>query len=357
MEPKIEIETKIISYNDPTYFIADIAANHDGNFERAIKLINLAKEAGADAAKFQNFIAPKIVSDFGFKSLKERQAHQANWKKSVLDVYSEASISREWTKKLKAECDKAGIHYFSSPYDFESVDHIDPYVSVYKIGSGDITWLEILEYIAKKNKPILLATGASDISDVKRAVATILPINKKLAIMQCNTNYTASIDNYKYIQLRVLETYKKLFPDHVLGLSDHTQTLATTLGAVCLGARIIEKHFTDDNFRDGPDHKFAMNPKTWREMVDRTRELERALGNGQKKVEENEKESIVVQQRSIRAAREIAPGEIITRNDVEILRPCPSDGIKPYDLKNIIGAKAEKKILMGDIIRWDDIGR
>ena len=142
----IRIGKHMLGKNQPTYFIADIAANHDGDFERAKKLIGLAKECGADAAKFQNFQAPKIVSDYGFKSLGGQQSHQAKWKKSVFEVYKSASVPFEWTEGLKKECDKVGIDFFSSPYDFEAIDMLDSFVPAYKIGSGEIDWLEALQY-------------------------------------------------------------------------------------------------------------------------------------------------------------------------------------------------------------------
>jgi N-acetylneuraminate synthase len=272
----------------PTYFIADIAANHDGDLERAKDLIYKAKEAGADAAKFQHFRAETIVSDVGFQKLGTQQSHQAGWNKSVVEVYRDASVSTDWTEALKDTCDRAGITFFTSPYDFDLVDHIDPYVPAYKIGSGDITWIEMIQLVASKQKPYILATGASSTDDVVRAVHAALSINPKLVLMQCNTNYTGSIENMRYVHLNVLKTYRSMFPEMILGLSDHTPGHATVLGAVALGARMIEKHFTDDIDRNGPDHKFSMDPKSWRDMVDRTRELEAALGAGLKKVEANE---------------------------------------------------------------------
>jgi N-acetylneuraminate synthase len=253
---EIQIGPHTIGENHPTYFIADISANHDGDLERAKMLIHLAKEAGADAAKFQNFRAPKIVSDYGFKSLGGQLSHQSGWRKSVFEIYQDASLPFEWTPVLKAECDRAGLDYFSSPYDFDAVDMLDPYVPAHKIGSGDITWPEILEHIAWKGKPVILATGASTIGDVQRAVHIILPINPQLVVLQCNTNYTASLENYDHIHLRVLNTYHTMFPDLILGLSDHTAGHAAILGAVTLGARVIEKHFTDDTHRVGPDNPF-----------------------------------------------------------------------------------------------------
>ncbi|NLG73102.1 MAG: N-acetylneuraminate synthase [Chloroflexi bacterium] len=349
---EIQIGSHTIGENHPTYFIADISANHDGDLERAKLLIHLAKEAGADAAKFQNFRAPKIVSDYGFRSMGQQVSHQASWKKSVFEVYQDASIPFEWTPILKEECDRVGIDYFSSPYDFEAIDMLDPYVPAFKIGSGDITWTEALVRMAQYGKPVILATGASDLGDVQRAVHTILKINPQLVLMQCNTNYTGSLDNFNHIHLRVLTTYRTLFPDLILGLSDHTPGHATVLGAVALGARVIEKHFTDDPTRVGPDHPFSMTPSTWREMVDRTRELERALGSPDKFVADNEKETVIVQRRCLRAGRDIKAGEVFTREMIDVLRPATPGAILPYEIEAVIGCKARVDIPCGKELRW-----
>ncbi|NSW51309.1 MAG: N-acetylneuraminate synthase family protein [Anaerolineae bacterium] len=337
---------------NPTYFIADIAANHDGDLNRAKMLIRLAAECGANAAKFQNFRAPEIVSDYGFRHLGGQQSHQSAWKKSVVEVYADASIPFEWTPELKAACDDAGIDYFSSPYDFDAIEMLDSFVPAYKIGSGDITWLEVIEKMAKRGKPVILATGAANIGDVQRAVHTIYRHNLNLVLMQCNTNYTADPKNYDHIHLRVLNTYKAMFPEAVLGLSDHTYGHATVLGAVALGARVVEKHFTDDNNRVGPDHKFAMNPTTWTDMVENTRLLERALGVADKFVTGNEQDTVIIQQRCLRAKRAIHKGETITREMISVLRPATPGAIKPYEIEAVIGTAASVDIAEGQELSW-----
>ena len=352
----IKIAEQLIGPSHPTYFIADISANHDGKIDRAVQLIRQAKEAGADAAKFQNFRAPQIVSDYGFKALGGQLSHQAAWEKSVFEVYADASIPFEWTPILKEACDEAGIHYFSSPYDFEAIDMLDPYVPAYKAGSGLITWIEAMVTMAGKGKPFFMATGASDLGDVVRAVRAVQAVNDQIILMQCNTNYTASLENFKYIHLNVLKTYANLFPDVVLGLSDHTPGHATVLGAVTLGARVIEKHFTDDNSRVGPDHPFSMTPETWRDMVDRTRELERALGSTDKFVAENEQDTVVVQRRCLRAARDIQAGETLTREMIDVLRPATPGAILPYEIEAAIGTRALTDLPFGKELRWTDLG-
>ena len=352
---KIRIGKHTIGLKHPTYFVADIAANHDGSLERAVELIKLAAQAGADAAKFQNFRGPKIVSDYGFTHMNSQVSHQAKWKKSVVEVYDSASIPFEWTQHLRDACDEVGIDFFSAPYDFEATDMLESYVPAYKIGSGDITWIEACERMASKGKPVLLATGAATIGDVQRAVEAILAINPELVLMQCNTNYTADPGNYDHIHLNVLKTYHEMWPDLVLGLSDHTHGHATVLGAVTLGARVIEKHFTDDNHREGPDHAFAMNPQSWADMVQNTRQLERALGSGSKFVAGNEKDTVIVQRRCLRAARIIRAGEVFTREMIEVLRPATPGAIEPYDIEKVIGLKAEQDLEKGQDLRWTQL--
>jgi sialic acid synthase SpsE len=349
---EFKIGNRLVGENHAPYFIADVGANHDGDLSRAFRLIELAKEAGADAVKFQNFQASKIVSKFGFENLGGAKDHQANWKKSVFETYEDASISMDWTVLLKQKCDEAGITYFTSPYDFASIDHIDPFVELYKIGSGDITWTEIIDYIGSKGKPVLLATGAASSEDVHRAMNILQKHTDNICLMQCNTNYTTNKEKYKYVNLNVLKRYQQEFPGVVLGLSDHTLGIATVVGAVSLGARIFEKHFTDDNNRIGPDHSFAMNPENWRQMVDNANEVYQALGDGIKRIEENEKDAVIVQQRSLRAAVDLPIGKVILAEDLEALRPIPKDGIQPYKLDEIVGSTLIKPLVKGEHITY-----
>lgn len=349
---RMQIGRRWIGDGEPTYFVADISANHDGDLDRAKLLVRLAREAGADAAKFQNFRAPQIVSRHGFEALGAQLAHQALWKKSVYQVYEEASLPWEWTKELRQECDRLWIEYFSAPYDLGAVDMLDPFVEVFKVGSGDITWPEMLEHVARKGKPVFLATGASSLGDVQRAVETVLAVNPSLVLMQCNTNYTCDPRNFRHIHLNVLKTYRAMFPKVLLGLSDHTKGHTTVLGAVALGARVIEKHFTDDTEREGPDHRFAMDPETWSDMVARTRELEASLGDGNKKVEENEWDSVVVQRRCLRAACLIETGTVLSRQMIDVLRPCPQDAIPASEVVRVVGCRVRARLEPGEHLTW-----
>ncbi len=348
-----KIGKNTISNKHKTYFIADIAANHDGNLNRAKKLIRLAAKAGANAAKFQNFFAKNFISDYGFKRLGNKKSHQSKWKKSVYDVYKEAELPLEWTRELKKTCKKNGIDYFTAPYDLGVINFLNKFVAAWKVGSGDITFHENIIKLAKTNKAILIATGASNLNEVKEVYRKVKQINKKIVIMQCNTNYTADKKNFSFINLNVLDVYRKLFPKAILGLSDHTHGSETVLGAVAKGVRVVEKHFTDNNRRVGPDHKFSMNPKTWQAMVDSTRNLELSLGDGLKKIEKNEKETVILQRRSVRVKKNFKIGDKIISSDVSFLRPCPNDAIPPYLFEKYKKRKLKKNIKKNHYIRFD----
>ncbi len=350
-----KIGERDIALDQPTYFIADIASNHDGDVERAKDLIHLAAASGADCAKFQHFRAKDIVSDQGFRDLGGPIAHQSGWKKSVYDVFDDCATPRDWTQTLVAECAKAGVDYMTTPYDFDAIEHSDPYLKAFKIGSGDIGWPHFIQATAERGKPTFVSTGAADMEDVERAMAAALAVNPDICLMQCNTNYTGCIENFAYVNLRVLQAYALKWPGLVLGLSDHTGGHAAVLGAVALGARVVEKHFTDDNDREGPDHQFSMNPRTWREMVDRTRELEMALGDGVKRVEPNELQSSVVQRRALHLRADRPAGHVLTGDDLEALRPRPLEAVEPADLDLVIGTRLMVAKSVGEALFWDDV--
>ena len=357
--PWIACVVRLSSYecgmDQPTYFIADIAANHDGSLERAIELVTLAKEAGADCAKFQHFRAPHIVSDYGFKALGGQQSHQASWSKSVFETYADASLPWEWTEPLAIHSKAIGIEFMSAPYDLEAVAHLNPHVNAFKVGSGDVNWIEELQVIADLGKPVLIATGAADLADVQRAMDLLLASGVDIVLMQCNTNYTGSLENAHHVNLRVLEQYAQLYPGITLGLSDHTPAHVTVLGAIALGARVVEKHFTDDTHREGPDHGFSMDPQTWRAMVDDVRLLEAALGNGSKAVEANEQETVVLQRRCVRAARDLPAGTVITRDDLVVLRPAPVDAVPAHEVLEVVGRTLTAPLVEGQDVRWTDL--
>jgi len=355
MKRNIRIGKHTIGENQPTYFIADIAANHDGDVKRAKLLIKLAKEAGADAVKFQHHDVKKYVSDYGFKNLGAKFSHQSKWDKSIFDVYKDAEVPTSWTDELKAYCEELDITFFTTPYDLDMVDFFSERVPAFKIGSGDVAWHSMLEKIAKTGKPVLFATGASTMQEVVNAVNIITKYNIDVVLMQCNTNYTGNDANFKYINLNVIETYKTMYPDMIIGLSDHTHGGVTVLGAVAMGVKVVEKHFTDDTSRPGPDHPFSMDPASWKKMVDDTKLLELALGSPVKKVEDNEKETVILQRRSIRLTTDIKKGDLITMDKIQFQRPCPEDAFDINRVEDLLGKRANMSIENGDYIRLESI--
>jgi N-acetylneuraminate synthase len=348
----IIINNREIGINNPTYFVADIAANHDGEIERAFKLCRLAKESGADAVKFQHFAAKEFVSSKGFSEIKN-ESHQVKWRKTVYDIYQDASLPLSWTSYIEEYCRTIGITFFSSPYGLNMVRHLQHCVPAWKIGSGDINYHEQLRAVAETGLPVMIATGASQIEEVIEAVSILRESTDKIVLMQCNTNYTAEPENYKFINLNVLKTYNALFPELVLGLSDHTFGHETVLGAIALGARVIEKHFTDDNAREGPDHLFSMNPATWREMVSSARLLESAMGSPIKSVCDNEKKAVIVQRRALRATRDLLVGTILDEGMFVPMRPADSYAA---DINcNFVGKKIARKITKGSCLMKRDL--
>lgn len=354
-ERSFSIGERKISIESPTYFIADIAANHDGSLERAKELIWLSKEAGADCAKFQHFVADRIVSDVGFSQGVGQVSHQAKWKRPVHEIYDQYHTRREWTETLVETCREAEIEFMTTPYDVEAVHMFSQIVPAYKVGSGDITFHSLLTEVARQDKPVLLATGAATMEEVEEATDVILNENPALCLMQCNTNYTGDPENFKHVNLNVLQTYAERWPGMPLGLSDHTPGHAAVLGAVALGARVVEKHFTDDNSREGPDHSFAMNPVTWRKMVEATRELEAALGDGTKRIEANEEETVIIQRRALRMTEALPAGSVLRAGDVEALRPCPAGAVPPSRLEEVLGRRLKRDKDRGRELMWADL--
>jgi N-acetylneuraminate synthase len=388
---KVKINNRMIGEKEPVYFIADIASNHNGDLEHAKELMHACAESRVDAVKMQNFNAETIVSDYGFKKLTGIKTHQSKWETSVYDSYKAASIPFEWTLELKELADKLGLDYFTSPYSIEITKAVAPYISAFKLGSGDITWHDEIKEMASYNKPVLIATGASNISEVKMAMNVAMKYAAQVILMQCNTNYTASKnedialtkERFANINLKVLETYSNLFPNIPLGLSDHTHGDLTVLGAVGLyNCSVVEKHFTLDNSKTGQDHAFSMMPNEWLSMVQNTERikadisvsddfdkryhkvkkyaqdaqfLDLIIGSGEKILAENEKNTVIVQRRAIRIKHNLKKNAIITEDDLVVLRPCPVDGLPPYRIKELVGKKVKEDIDRGDYIKIVDV--
>lgn len=348
---KIKIKERWVGKGEPVYIIAEIGSNFDGSIERAKMLIDLAKDCQADAVKFQCFVTDKIISREGFAGLKK--GFQSKWKKPVHEIYKRAEFPRQWHKELFDYANKKKLHFLSAPYDFEAVDILDELgVPAFKIGSGDITWQEILRYIAKKGKPIILGAGASTMAEIDEALRVIQSEGNTASILlQCVTNYPS---HFEYANIRAMEAMGKIF-DVPTGYSDHTPGNIVSLGAVALGACVIEKHFTDDKSRKGPDHPFAMDWKEFKEMVNAIRALEKALGSPVKDLYEEEKETVILQRRCLRAAKNIPKGSKITADMVDVLRPLSEDSLDPKYKEIVIGREAKVNLRKGDPFTWKNV--
>ena len=346
---EIKIGNKIIGDTHPTYFIAEIGANFDGSIEKAKHLIDAAKEAGADCAKFQTFSTPRIVSEGGFSHMQLKGVH-GSWGRTVSEVFKDAEFPVAWHKEIADYCKVVGIDFSTSPYFKEAVDLcVDLDVPFIKIGSGDITWLEMLDYIARKGKPVMLATGDATMSEIDEAVRTIEATgNKDLVLMQCITNYPSKIES---ANVNVLKTYQSAF-DVLTGYSDHAPGHVVALASVVIGGRVIEKHFTLNKTDKGPDHPHSMEPQEFRFMVDSIREVERAMGSTRKEVVAEEGETVYVQRRCLYAKQDLKKGHIMTSADIDILRPAL--GIPPKFKPMIIGKECKEDIVKGQPLFWNN---
>lgn len=345
----IRIGSRMIGMDHPTYFIAEIGANFDGSLDKAKRLIDAAKEAGADCAKFQTFSTPRIVSEGGFSRMQLKGVH-GSWGRTVSDVFKDAEFPVAWHNEVSEYCKSIGIDFSTSPYFKEAVDLcIDLDVPFIKIGSGDITWLEMLDYIARKGKPVMLATGDATMAEIDEAVRTIHAAgNKDLVLMQCITNYPSKIDS---ANVNVLKTYQSAF-DVLTGYSDHAPGHIVALASVVIGGRVIEKHFTLNKNDKGPDHPHSMEPNDFKFMVDSIREVERAMGSTVKEVVAEESETVFVQRRCLYAKNDIKKGHVITEEDIDVLRPAL--GIPPKFKTVIIGKESKEDIAKGQPLFWDN---
>lgn len=346
----IKIGDRMIGPDYPTYFIAEIGGNFDGSIEKAKRLIDAAKAAGADCTKFQTFTAETIVSEGGFSKMTLHGVH-GSWGRTVSDVFKDVEFPMAWHQEIADYCKKVGIDFSTSPYFKEAVDLCaDMKVPFIKIGSGEITWLEMLDYTARKGIPVMLATGDATMSEIDEAVRTIEKTgNKDFVLMQCITNYPSKIDS---ANVNVLKTYQIAF-DCLTGYSDHSPGHVVALASVVLGGRVIEKHFTLDKTDKGPDHPHSMEPDEFKFMVDSIREVERAMGSTRKEVQKEEGETVFVQRRCLYAKTDLKKGQVITEADIDVLRPAL--GIPPKFKNTIIGKTVNKDIHARDPIFWEDL--
>jgi N-acetylneuraminate synthase/N,N'-diacetyllegionaminate synthase len=345
---KVKIGDKHIAEEEPCFIIAEAGVNHNGSIELAKKLIDAAKDAGADAVKFQTFKAENIVVKNAEKAEYQKETTGEG---SQYDMIKKLELTEEDFEELANYAKKKDILFLSSPFDKESVDLLYGLdVPVFKVGSGEITNFPLLKHIAKKEKPIILSTGISTLGEVEEALNVIRSEGvEDVILLHCVSNYPARIED---VNLRAMGTLKQAFKIPV-GFSDHTLGITVPIAAVALGACVIEKHFTLDRSLPGPDHKASLEPDELREMVKSIRDVGKALGDGIKRPTINEEEIKKVARRSIVAKADIPEGTIITENMLDIKRP--GTGIPPSKLNKVLRKKTIKNIKKDEILKWNDI--
>jgi len=344
----IKIGNKFIGKNNPVFIIAEAGVNHNGRLDLALKLINAAKKAGADAIKFQTFKAEDVVTTQG--EMTEYQKKNIGKSESQLEMIKKFELRRGWSKIAKY-CKKKNIMFLSTPHGgFNSIDLLESLsVPAFKFGSGDLTSLPLLEYAARLNKPIILGTGMATLAEVKKSIQCIKKTgNKKIIALHCTTNYPCQLNE---VNLKATQTMMKKL-GVLIGYSDHTLGTQVPIMAATMNACIIEKHFTLSKKMSGPDHKASLEPKELKQMVDEIRNVEIILGKDIKRPVKNELKYIPLVRRSLVALKDIKKEEVLSKDNIGIKRP--GTGIKPKNYFNILGKRAKKNIKADKLIKKND---
>ncbi len=331
-----------------TLIIAEAGVNHNGSIELAKKLVEKAKEAGVDYIKFQTFKASKLVT----KAAKQAEYQQKNIGKegdSQYQMLKKLELSPEDHDVLIAYCKEKGIKFFSTAFDFDSIEYLHSLnLGLWKVPSGEVTNYPFLKRIAAFNEPTILSTGMCDMVDVHAAVDALYKnglSKENLILLHCNTEYPTPFED---VNLKAMDALRKEFGVEV-GYSDHTKGIEVPIAAVALGATVIEKHFTLDRNMEGPDHKASLEPDELKAMVSAIRNIEKAVsGDGTKHVSESEKKNIAIARKSIVAACDIKVGEVFTEQNLTVKRP--GNGISPMRWEEVLGQKAKKDFYEDELI-------
>lgn len=346
---KITIGRKMVGGGGPCFIIAEAGVNHNGRLKLAKELVDAAKNAGADAIKFQTFKTEDLVTEGAATA--GYQKKNTGKEESQFKMLKKLELSEKDFIKLKKYCDRKNILFLSTPHTENAIDFLERLrVSAYKVASGDLTNLPLLEKISKKKKPIILSTGMATLDEVREAVTTIKRAeNNKIILLHCTTNYPCPL---REVNLRAMLTLKEKF-NFSVGYSDHTEGVLVPIMAVAMGALVIEKHFTLDKNLPGPDHKASLGPNELKEMVKSIRNTERIMGSEEKKPTDSEKKIMRVVRKSVVAKIDISKGAKITKNVLTAKRP--GTGIPPKQINKIINRIAKKNIKKDELINWQMI--
>lgn len=346
---KFRIEKRIVGDNQPCFIVAEAGINHNGDLDIAKKMVKFAKEFGADAIKFQTFKTEEFISDP--KRLYSYKTRGKTIKESMYEMFKRCELSPDDYGVISDCCRKKGIIFFSTPQNVSDMEGLMGIgVPALKIGSDDLTNLPLLRSCAKQGLPIIISTGMSYLSEIEDAVDIIKKYNNKLAILHCVSSYPAS---HEEINLNRITTLKSRFPSAIIGFSDHSIGITACIGAVALGAKIIEKHFTLNKNVKGPDHAFSMDPRELAVLAREVRYIEEAMGSPEIFPSKNEIKMRKLCRRSLVAARDIAKDEILKEKDLFMKRP--GTGVLPKDMHLVIGKRAKKSIWKDKIINFEDL--
>lgn len=321
-----------------TFIIAELSANHNNDFDTAVKTIEAMAKSGADAVKIQTYTADSLALNVDNEFFGPKK--EGLWKGiRPYDLYKEASMPYEWQPRLKKIAEDLGLVFFSSPFDFEGVDFLESLnVPMYKIASFEITDIPLIKYVAEKGKPVIISTGVGDFDDIKMAVDSCHEVgNYDITLLKCTSQYPATIEDANLI---TIPDIKEKFNVKV-GVSDHTMGFIVPVVAVSLGAEVVEKHFILDRNMGGADSTFSMEPYEFSEMVKRVREAEKAKGKVTYRVKEKDK----LKRRSLFITVDVKKGDLITENNIKSLRP--GHGEHPRNLSKILGKKVNRDLRKG----------
>ncbi len=334
--------------------IAEAGVNHNGSMELALRLIDAAFAAGADAVKFQTFLPDQLVTANAPKA-EYQIVNTGDNTQSQRQMLGQLALPLDHYSRLKDYCDQAGIEFLSTPFDFESADCLEPLVRRYKVPSGEVTNLPFLEYLSAKAKPLILSTGMSTLAEVAVAVETIQSCQRPsaypaapLTLLHCCNNYPCRYDD---VNLQAMVTLRSAFGVPV-GYSDHTLGIEVPIAAAAMGAEIIEKHFTLDPDMPGPDHRASLNPVQLKEMIIAIRNCERARGDGVKRPAASEGPMRRLIRKSVVSAKDIPAGTAIEPSMLTFKRP--GDGISPSQWRDLIGLRPRRAIDRDRVLHWED---
>lgn len=346
---KVKIGNRLLGEGQSTFIVAEIGVNHNGSLDMAKKLIDAAKDAGADAVKIQAFKTEKIVTKYAEKA--SYQKENTYLEETQYDMLKKFELKDEEIEELSCYAKGKGIVFLSSVFDKESVDLLSRVKApAFKIASGDITNFPLLRYVAEKKKPIILSTGMSTLGEIGEALEIVRENGvEDIILLHCVTSYPAKIED---ANLRVIKVWQNSF-GLPIGFSDHTLGIAAPVAAVALGAVLIEKHFTLDNTMPGPDHRASLEPDEFKEMVDGIRDVDKALGDGVKKITKEEERIKKVVRRSIVAKMNIPKGTTITGDMLDLKRP--GIGLESKHINKIVGMKAKKNIRVDERVTFDKL--